>query len=143
MKRLNSGELKRLSIAEEIVHGAKLLFLDEPTTGVSLLETSILLLTFREMVNQGRSVISTMYQPTAESFKLFDTLLLLSKGRVIYHGPAANGANFFVASPYAYDISNYNNPADYLTDIAGGFLPDSKVCYVLKLIVMVSTILFV
>ena len=51
VKYLNRGEYKRLSIAEEMVHGPKLLLMDEPTTGVSLYEASILLLTFREMVS--------------------------------------------------------------------------------------------
>ena len=76
---MNKGELKRLSIAEEIVHGPKLLLMDEPTTGISLVETAIMLQVFREMVNSNRSIISNIYQPTQDSFNLFDTLLLLSK----------------------------------------------------------------
>ena len=126
-KHLNQGQLKRLSIAEEIVHGPKLLYIDEPTTGISLAEASVLLLTFREMVNNDRTVVMTSHQPHAESFKLFDTLMLLSKGRVIYWGNAKDAINFFVTSPFAYKFENYLNPADFLTDISGGHLADEKV----------------
>ena len=126
-KTLNSGELKRLSIAEEMIHGPKLLFVDEFTEGVSLYEISILMNCFREMVNQDRTVVTTAYQPTVEMFNLFDSLMLLSKGRVIYHGPLDRAVKFFVTSPFEYNFSNYTNPADFLTDISGGFVSDSKV----------------
>ena len=127
VKYLNKGEYKRLSIAEEMVHGPKLLLMDEPTTGVSLYETSVLMLTFRELVNADRTVVATMYQPSAEAFRLFDSLLLLSKGRVIYSGRISNATDFFVTSPYQYFFGNYNNPADFLTDICGGQISDCKV----------------
>jgi hypothetical protein len=117
-KKLNSGELKRVSIAEEMVHGPKLLLVDEATSDISMVETAVLLACFREMVNQDRTVIATIHQPSAEAFKLFDTLLLLSKGRVIYHGNTAGAANFFVTSPYRFNMAGYNNPADFLADIS-------------------------
>jgi ABC-type multidrug transport system ATPase subunit len=125
-KKLTPGELKRLSIAEEMVAGPKLLIMDEPTTGVNIYEVVVLLQTFREMVNQDRTVIASIHEPTAEVFKLFDSLYLLSKGRVIYQGPIHNAINFFISSPFSFDYRNYTNPADFLTDISGGFISDSK-----------------
>lgn len=125
-KRLNPGEWKRLCIAEEIVHGPKLLLMDEPTTGISLVETSILLMCFREMVNQDRTVVASIHQPSAEAFKLFDTVLLLSKGRVIYHGNASSAATFFTASPFQFNMTGYTNPADFIADIANLTLTDNK-----------------
>lgn len=128
VRKLNSGEFKRLSIAEEMVHGPKLLFMDEPTTGVSIFEQAIMMATFREMVNQDRTVVATIHQCAPEVFKLFDTLLLLSQGRVIYHGSTAGAAQFFTMSPFQYSDSLYSNPADFLVDISGRFITDSKVC---------------
>lgn len=125
-KKLNSGEWKRLCIAEEMVHGPKLLLMDEPTTDISLAETSILLMCFREMVNQDRTVVASIHQPTAEAFKLFDTLLLLSKGRVIYHGNASAAAAFFTSSPFQFNMTGYNNPADFIADIANNSVTDNK-----------------
>jgi ABC-type multidrug transport system ATPase subunit len=125
-KKCTPGELKRVSIAEEMVAGPKLLLMDEPTTGVNIYEIVVLLQTFREMVNQDRTVVASIHQPTPEEFKLFDSLLLLSKGRVIYQGPVHNATNFFISSPFAFDYRNYTNPADFVTDISGGFLSDSK-----------------
>lgn len=123
-KNLNPGELKRLSIAEEVVHGPKLILIDEPTTGISLHEISILLLTLREMANQERTVITTLHQPPASALTMFDTLMLLSYGRVIYHGPAKNASAFFLNSPYGYCFNNYSNPADFYDEISAGLIPD-------------------
>lgn len=80
--------------------------MDEPTTGISLVETAIMLQVFREMVNSNRTIISTIYQPTQDAFNLFDTLLLLSKGRVIYSGRACNAHEFFTNSPFQYYFGN-------------------------------------
>jgi ABC-type multidrug transport system ATPase subunit len=127
VKFLNKGEYKRLSIAEEMVHGPKLLLMDEPTTGVSLYETSVLLSTFREMVNADRTVVATMHQPSSDAFNLFDSMMLLSKGRVIYSGRVSGATEFFTNSPYRYSLETFPNPADFLADISAGQLADSKV----------------
>jgi ABC-type multidrug transport system ATPase subunit len=125
-KFLNNGELKRVSIAEEMVHGPKLLYMDEPLTGISMAETSVLMNTFREMVNQDRTVIATVHQPSSDVFKLFDSVLLLSRGRVIYSGPVTNATAYFTNSPFQYNLSTYNNPADFFADVSGGFVSDGK-----------------
>ncbi len=125
-KKLSPGELKRLNIAEEMVHGPKLLLIDEPTTDMNPVESSFLLMTLREMVNQDRTVIAAMSQPSQEIFRLFDTLLLLSKGRVIYFGPVNGSTKFFVTSPFQFSAQNYTNPAEFLADISGGFISDNK-----------------
>jgi ABC-type multidrug transport system ATPase subunit len=126
VNKLNAGERRRLSIAEEIVCGPTLLLIDEPTTNLDPLAESVLLRTFREMVNESRTVVATLHQPSAVVFDLFDTLLLLSKGQVIYHGPAADAVKYFVAQPLNFPFADYSNPADFLTDVSAGAVVDNK-----------------
>ena len=126
VRQLTPGERRRLSIAEEIVHGPLLLLIDEPDTNLSAIDSSILYRTFREMVNQDRTVIATLHQPSASVFNLFDTVVLLAGGKVIYHGKASGAAGFFTSSPYYFSYEGYNNPGDFLSDVSGGFLHDSK-----------------
>jgi ABC-type multidrug transport system ATPase subunit len=121
-KRLTNGELKRLSIAEELVHGPGLLLIDEPTTSQDLRDESIMLQTFRELVNQDRTVIASIQTPSERILQLFDVVLLLSKGSVIYHGPMAMADKFFTSSPYKFSLTGYDNRGDFLTDISGGYL---------------------
>lgn len=62
VSQLTRGERRRVSIAEEIVHGPSLLLIDEPTTHLDLLDESVMMMTFREMVNQDKTVVTTSYQ---------------------------------------------------------------------------------
>lgn len=126
VRTLSAGERRRLSIAEEIVHGPSLLLIDEPETGLSPLDASVLYRAFREMVNQDKTVIASLHQPSSAVFALFDTLVLLSNGKIIYHGKASAAVSFFHSSPYTYSFHGYHNPGDFLTDVSGGFLADGR-----------------
>jgi hypothetical protein len=78
------------------------------------------------MVNQDKTVIATVNQPSPAVFALFDTVVLLSQGKVVYHGKAAGAVPFFTSSPFAFSFSGYNSPGDFLSDVSAGFAPDSK-----------------
>ena len=62
-KKLTSGEQRRLTIAEDIVHGPHLIMIDEPITNLNARESSIIMTqAVRELVNQDRTVIITLHQ---------------------------------------------------------------------------------
>ena len=128
VKFLTPGETRRLSIAEEIVIGPMLVLLDEPITGLDARESSIIITqTLRELVNQDRTVICTLHQASAAVFDLVDTLVLLSKGRLIYMGPASKAMEFFVSSPsLGIADSQYNNPAEFLFRISAGLVSNDS-----------------
>ena len=65
-KHISKGERRRLSIAEEIVSGPYLLLMDEPTTGLDMHDESVMMQTFREMVNQDRTVVTSMHQVSSQ-----------------------------------------------------------------------------
>lgn len=85
-KLLSRGDRRRLSIAEELVTGPNFMLLDEPVTNLNAKESALIMNAFRELVNQEKTVVATMHEPSAEVFSLCDHLVLLSKGRVIYTG---------------------------------------------------------
>lgn len=117
-KHLTPGERRLLSIAEEIVNGPSIVLIDEALTGLDSYDTTTLLSVFRELVNEDRTVVASLHQPSAEAFSVFDSLILLSQGRIIYWGPSDNAINFFNNSPLGFDFSLYNNPVDFITDIS-------------------------
>jgi ABC-type multidrug transport system ATPase subunit len=85
-KGISGGQLKRLSIATEIVHLPNLIFLDEPTSGLDSSIALEVMSVVRSLANQNRSCLCTIHQPSPEVFELFDELLLMSQGRIIYAG---------------------------------------------------------
>ena len=80
----------------------------------------------RNLANQNRTVICTIHQPSPETFALFDTLLLLAEGRVIYFGPTSTMIQYFQEeSPYQFPYKKGSNAADYVVAVAGSFITAS------------------
>lgn len=88
LRGISGGEKKRLSIALEILTRPHLLFLDEPTSGLDSASAFFVAQTLRNIARDGRTVISSIHQPSSEVFALFDDLFLLSGGETVYFGEA-------------------------------------------------------
>lgn len=90
LRGISGGEKRRLSIALEILTRPNLLFLDEPTTGLDSASALFVVQALRSISRQGRTVVSSIHQPSTEVFALFDDLYLLSKGETVYFGEACS-----------------------------------------------------
>nr|DAD42458.1 TPA_asm: hypothetical protein HUJ06_000688 [Nelumbo nucifera] len=88
LRGISGGEKKRVSIALEILTRPRLLFLDEPTTGLDSAAAFFVIQTLRTAALDGRTVICSIHQPSSEVFDLFDDLFLLSSGEAVYFGDA-------------------------------------------------------
>jgi ABC-type multidrug transport system ATPase subunit len=64
---------------------------------------------------EGRTVITVIHQPSWRIFTLFDALVLLKDGRVVYDGPALDVQAYF--SKIGFDAPPNENPMDYFFDI--------------------------
>jgi ATP-binding cassette subfamily G (WHITE) protein 2 len=122
LRGISGGQLKRLSIGVEIVHMPNLMFLDEPTTGLDSHISFEVMAAVRNLANQNRTVLCTIHQPSADTFNLFDTVLLMAKGRVIYFGRVHDCVAYFNQSPFAFPYKANSNVADYIIAVGGGFL---------------------
>lgn len=125
LRGLSGGQVKRLSIGVEIINFPDLMFLDEPTTGLDSSVSFDVMSAVRNLANQNRTVICTIHQPSNETGALFDTLLLMASGKVIYFGPCADATHYFVTSPYQFYYHPGSNPFDFAIAVAGAFLPDA------------------
>lgn len=95
MKSLSGGEKRRLSYASEIVDLPCLLFCDEPSSGLDSSTALSLIESMRKLADHGKTVICTIHQPSSQIFQLFDTLILLTEGKLAYFGPSYHAPNFF------------------------------------------------
>jgi len=89
-----------------------ILYLDEPTSGLDAFTAYSICDTLKNVARTGRTVAATIHQPSSDIFHLFDDLVLLSEGKIIYHGPAEGMVPFFAKQGYV--CPQYTNPADYL-----------------------------
>jgi ABC-type multidrug transport system ATPase subunit len=112
---VSGGERKRVSIATELVTNPSLLFLDEPTSGLDSFNAQNVMQTLLQLAKSGRTVVTTIHQPRSDIFNMFDMLMLLSEGRVMYFGPAKAAVDYFAS--IGYPCPEHYNPADFFLDI--------------------------
>lgn len=63
----------------------------------------------------GKTVVSTIHQPNTETFDEFDQLLLIARGKVIYHNDSIHATKYFAS--IGFPCPNDSNPADYFMNI--------------------------
>lgn len=81
-EQLSGGQRQRFSIAAALVHGPKVFFLDEPTTGLDPQARRNLWDLIREVRDRGVSVIiTTHYMDEAEL--LCDRVAVMDKGKIV------------------------------------------------------------
>ncbi|XP_073063680.1 ABC transporter G family member 15-like isoform X1 [Primulina eburnea] len=111
LRGISGGEKKRLSIALEILIRPRLLFLDEPTSGLDSASAFFVIQSIKNLARDGRTVISSVHQPSSEVFALFDDLFLLSGGETVYFGEAKVAVKFFAEA--GFQCPSRRNPSDH------------------------------
>lgn len=112
VRGVSGGERKRAHVATELVTDPAVLFLDEPTTGLDTLSAVQLMTTMREVARRGRTVVTTLHQPSSELLETIDNLIFMAGGRVIYAGPIGSMIAYFARLGLACPA--YCNPTDFL-----------------------------
>ncbi|RWR93781.1 ABC transporter G family member 15-like protein [Cinnamomum micranthum f. kanehirae] len=68
-------------------------------------------LMLRNMARDGKTVISSIHQPSSEVFSLFDDLFLISNGETVYFGDAKLATKFF--AEVGFPCPTRLNPSDH------------------------------
>lgn len=86
-KSISGGQRKRLNIALELIRESSVLFVDEPTSGLSSTDSENVLSLLKEQSLEGKIVVVNIHQPSSEMYRQFDKLLLLDRGGYpVYYG---------------------------------------------------------
>jgi ABC-type multidrug transport system ATPase subunit len=95
-KTISGGQRKRLNVALELIREPAILFVDEPTSGLSSTDSEKVMLLLKHQTRQGRLIIVNIHQPSSAIFKLFDKLWILDQGgRPIYTGNPLDAILYF------------------------------------------------
>ena len=115
IKGVSGGERKRTSIGVELISNPSLIFLDEPTTGLDSYTATSLMKILKNLANSGRTIVQTIHQPNSEIYDLFDKLLLISCGKILYFNDREKAVGYF--SSINFKVPDLTNPADYFMSI--------------------------
>ncbi|XP_062165850.1 ABC transporter G family member 22 isoform X1 [Alnus glutinosa] len=125
VRGVSGGERKRVSIGNEIIINPSLLFLDEPTSGLDSTTALRTVQMLHDIAEAGKTVVTTIHQPSSRLFHKFDKLILLGKGSLLYFGKASEALAYFSSIGCSPLIAM--NPAEFLLDLANGNLHDVSV----------------
>ncbi|MFS8023048.1 putative P-loop containing nucleoside triphosphate hydrolase, ABC transporter family G [Helianthus anomalus] len=91
--RLNNH---RLQTGEMMVGSTRALFMDEISSGLDTSTTFQIVKYLQQIAHLTETTIfMSLLQPSPETFNLFDDIILLSQGEIVYQGPIEHIANFF------------------------------------------------
>jgi len=95
-KKVSGGQRKRLNIGLELLREPVILFVDEPTSGLSSFDSEKVMTLLRNQALAGKLVFTIIHQPSSDVFKMFDRLWLLDKGGyMIYDGNPVEALVYF------------------------------------------------
>lgn len=95
-KTISGGQRKRLNIALELIREPAVLFVDEPTSGLSSRDSENIMDLLKELSLKGKLIFVVIHQPSADIFKMFDRLFLLDHGGYpIYYGNPVDSVMYF------------------------------------------------
>ena len=114
IRGLSGGERRRVAVALALAQPVPLLILDEPTSGLDSFNALTIMKLMHRIAKGGYAVAVTLHQPRTDIFKLFDTLLILTRGEPAYFGPAKEAVDFFQG--LGHICPHGINFADFLVD---------------------------
>ncbi|PPS17338.1 hypothetical protein GOBAR_AA03233 [Gossypium barbadense] len=113
---ISGGQKKRVTTGEMLVGPARALFMDEISTGLDTSTTFHIVNSLRQSIHilNGTALISLL-QPAPETYDLFDDIILLSDGHVVYQGPRENVLEFF--EYMGFQCPERKGVADFLQEV--------------------------
>ncbi|XP_052169343.1 ABC transporter G family member 51 [Oryza glaberrima] len=113
---VSGGQKKRVTTGEMIIGPRKTLLMDEISTGLDSSTTFQIVNCMRNFVHEMEAtVLMSLLQPAPETFELFDDLILLSEGKIIYQGPIKHVVDYFKS--LGFSLPPRKGIADFLQEV--------------------------
>lgn len=113
---ISGGQRKRVTSGEVLVGPQNVILMDEISTGLDSATTYSVVKSLRSIAHSLRkTLIVSLLQPPPEVLGLFDDLMLLTDGRVLFHGPVTEALPFFGTLGFVCPVRK--DPASWLQEI--------------------------
>jgi ABC-type multidrug transport system ATPase subunit/ABC-type multidrug transport system permease subunit len=116
MRGISGGERKRVTTGEMEFGMKYVSLMDEISTGLDSAATYDIINTQRSVAHTlHKTVVIALLQPSPEVFSLFDDVMILNEGELMYHGPCDRVEEFFES--LGFSCPPERDIADYLLDL--------------------------
>jgi ABC-type multidrug transport system ATPase subunit len=122
IRGVSGGQRRRVTIGEMVMNGSPILCGDEISNGLDATSTFEMIQTFMQIGKiQKRTHVISLLQPSPETVSLFDEVILLAEGKLLYAGPISEVEQYFAS--LGYRAPDYLDTADFLQLLA---TPDAQ-----------------
>lgn len=95
-KTISGGQRKRLNIALELIREPAVLFVDEPTSGLSSRDSENVIDLLKELSLKGKLIFVVIHQPSSDIYKMFDKMYILDAGGYpVFYGNPVEAVTYF------------------------------------------------
>ena len=95
---------------------AKVLLMDEISTGLDSSTTLQIVRCLQQIAHfTDSTILMSLLQPDPETFNLFDDVILLSDGQIVYQGPREHVLQFFRSC--GFQCPDRKGTADFLQEV--------------------------
>ncbi|KAI3866681.1 hypothetical protein MKW92_039907 [Papaver armeniacum] len=116
LRGISGGQKKRVTTGEMLVGPARVLFMDEISTGLDSSTTFQIVNSLRQTVHiMNSTAVISLLQPAPETYNLFDDIILLSDGKIVYQGPREHVLEFFES--VGFKCPERKGVADFLQEV--------------------------
>ncbi|KAA3479321.1 ABC transporter G family member 29-like isoform X1 [Gossypium australe] len=116
IRGISGGQKKRVTTGEMIVGPTKTLFMDEISTGLDSSTTYQVVKCLQQIAHlTDATIFMSLLQPAPETFDLFDDIVLISEGRIVYQGPREHVVEFFESC--GFKCPERKGVADFLQEV--------------------------
>ncbi|KAK6143828.1 hypothetical protein DH2020_024176 [Rehmannia glutinosa] len=113
---ISGGQKKRLTTGEMLVGPTKALFMDEISNGLDSSTTYQIISCLQQMAHiTDATILISLLQPAPETFNLFDDVILMAEGKIVYQGPRNDVLEFFDSCGFKCPIRK--GVADFLQEV--------------------------
>ncbi|KAL0724994.1 hypothetical protein Bca4012_039593 [Brassica carinata] len=113
---ISGGQKRRLTTGELVVGPATTLFMDEISNGLDSSTTFQIVSCLQQLAHiAGATILVSLLQPAPETFELFDDVILMGEGKIIYHAPRADICRFF--EDCGFKCPERKGVADFLQEV--------------------------
>lgn len=94
----------------------RVLFMDEISNGLDSSTTFQIVTCLQQLVHiTDATALISLLQPAPETFDLFDDIVLLAEGKIVYHGARADVLKFFES--FGFRCPERKGVSDYLQEV--------------------------
>ncbi|KAI8531785.1 hypothetical protein RHMOL_Rhmol11G0162400 [Rhododendron molle] len=113
---VSGGQNKRLTTGEIIIGPTRALFMDEISNGLDSSTAYQVIACLQQLAHvTDATILVALLQPAPEIFDLFDDIILMAEGKIVYHGPRSHIVEYF--EDCGFRCPERKGVADFLQEV--------------------------